>query len=429
MQAVPAKRWVRIIPVALLMYTIAFIDRNNVSFAFKGMEQTLGFGATISGLVGGIFFIGYLFLQIPGGHIASRFSAKKFVFWALLIWGVIAFSTGFVHNLPELLILRFLLGVCEGGVWPATLVLLAKWFPLNERARANSYWMMCIPIASIIMSPLSGWILSISNWRYLFFIEGAFPWVWAIIWWIFMDDTPQEAKWISEEERNYILTALENDRKNVIGSVETNYKKAFTDGRVWMLVLFYFLMQIGFYGFSLWLPTLVKTIANSGNVSTGLLSALPWIAALIGLYANSKHSDKTGERKKHAAFVVFIGAVCLFVSTLFGKGEPIWAMVFVILAEGFMYAYNGVFWAIPPLILPTETLGGAMGLINGIGNLGGFFGPFIVGWLISLSGGSLFTGMIFLTIVLLVGSVVILLVRVEQGYGTQRVPSGVRAEH
>ena len=161
MSTIPNKRWVRIIPIALLMYTIAFIDRNNVSFGFSGMEKTLGFGATISGLVGGIFFIGYLFLQIPGGHIAAKFSAKKFVFWTLIIWGITAFCTGFVQNLGELLTLRFLLGVCEGGVWPATLILLSKWFPLNERARANSYWMMCIPLASIIMSPLSGWILHV----------------------------------------------------------------------------------------------------------------------------------------------------------------------------------------------------------------------------------------------------------------------------
>lgn len=415
--AIPSKRWVRIIPVALLMYTIAFIDRNNVSFAYSGMEKALGFGATISGLVGGLFFVGYLFLQIPGGHIASRMSAKKFVFWTLIIWGIIAFCTGFVQNLAELLTLRFVLGVCEGGVWPATLVLLAKWFPLNERARANSYWMMCIPLASIIMSPLSGWILHVSNWRYLFFIEGALPWVWALIWWVFMNDEPSQAKWLSEAERNYILTSLEKDRESV-GAEESSYRKAFSDGRVWVMVLFYFLMQIGFYGFSLWLPTLVKSIAHSGNVGTGLLSALPWVAALIGLYVNSNHSDKTGERKKHAAVVVFLGAVCLYVSTLFGQNHAIWALIFVILAEGFMFAYNGVFWAIPPLILPTETLGGAMGLINGIGNLGGFFGPFIVGYLIQSTGGSMYSGLIFLTIVLIIAAISILLVKIDQHKGT-----------
>ncbi|QSO53531.1 MFS transporter [Alicyclobacillus curvatus] len=411
---IPAKRWSRIIPVALLMYTIAFIDRNNVSFAFKGMEQALGFGATISGLVGGLFFVGYLFLQIPGGHIAAKFSAKKFVFWALIIWGIVAFCTGFVQNLWELLTLRFLLGVCEGGVWPATLILLSKWFPLNERARANSYWMMCIPLASIIMSPLSGWILHVSSWRYLFFVEGAFPWIWAIIWWLFIDDDPESSKWVSEAERNYILTTLESDRQAAGNSEKANYKAAFSDGKVWLLVLYYFLMQIGFYGFSLWLPTLVKSIAKTGNVGTGFLSALPWIAALIGLYINSTHSDKSGERKLHAASVTFVGAICLFVSTLFGQGHAVWAMVFVVLAEGFMFAYNGVFWAIPPLLLPKETLGGGMGLINGIGNLGGFFGPFIVGYLIQTTGGSFFSGIVFLTIVLLLAGVVILLPRLRQ---------------
>lgn len=277
--------------------------------------------------------------------------------------------------------------------------------------------MMCIPIASIIMSPLSGWILHVSDWRWLFFVEGAFPWLWALIWWYFMDDNPSEAKWLSESERNYILVSLQKDRES-IGAEESNYKKAFTDGRVWILVLFYFLMQIGFYGFSLWLPTLVKHIAHSGNLGTGFLSALPWVAAVFGLYFNSNHSDKTGERKKHAAFVVFLGAICLYASALFGKEHAVWAMIFVILAEGFMFAYNGVFWSIPPLILPNETLGGAMGLINGIGNLGGFFGPFIVGFLIQSTGGSMHSGMIFLTIVLLLASVTILTVKVDQYKGT-----------
>ncbi|MCF8567925.1 MFS transporter [Alicyclobacillus tolerans] len=414
--AIPSKRWSRIIPVALLMYTIAFIDRNNVSFAFSGMEKDLGFGATISGLVAGIFFIGYMFLQIPGGHIAARRSAKKFVFFTLIIWGIVAFCTGFVQNTAELLIIRFILGVCEGGVWPATLVLLSKWFPLHERARANAYWMMCIPLASIIMSPISGWILHVSNWRYLFFIEGAFPWVWAIIWWFFIDDEPAQAKWISAEEKNYILTSLEEDQVSIGTEGNTDYKSVFKSGKVWMLVLYYFLMQIGFYGFSLWLPTLVKQISHSGNVGTGLLSALPWIAALIGLYINAKHSDKTGERRKHASIPVVIGSACLLASVLLGKSQPVLSMIFVIIAEGFMYAYNGVFWAIPGGMLPRETLGGAMGLINGIGNLGGFFGPFIVGYLIQSTGGNFFSGVIFLVVCQVLAAIVIVSVKVKQNY-------------
>lgn len=407
--AIPSKRWTRIIPVALLMYTIAFIDRNNVSFAFSGMEKSLAFGATVSGLVAGIFFIGYLFLQIPGGHIAARGSAKKFVFFALIIWGICAFVTGFSQNLAELLTLRFLLGVCEGGVWPATLILLSKWFPLNERARANSYWMMCIPLASIIMSPVSGYILHISNWRYLFFIEGAFPWVWAIIWWFIISDDPNEAKWISAEERDYINKALATDQKTV-STEATSYSAAFKNGNVWILVLYYFLMQIGFYGFSLWLPTIIKTIAHTGNVDTGLLSALPWVAALIGLYINSKHSDRSGERKRHASIPVFIGAILLLGSVLVGKNSPVLSLLLTIFAMGFIFAYNGVFWTIPAVILPKKTLGGGMGLINGIGNLGGFFGPFIVGYLIQ-STGNFLAGVIFLFVCLVVAGIVILTVR------------------
>ncbi|MHB1684318.1 MAG: MFS transporter [Bacilli bacterium] len=410
--AIPTRRWSRVIPVAALMYTIAFIDRNNVSFAFSGMEKDLAFGATISGLVAGIFFIGYMFLQIPGGHIAARGSAKKFVLWTLLIWGLLAMATGLVQNLTELLTLRFLLGVAEGGVWPATLVLLSKWFPLSERARANSYWMMCIPLASIIMSPMSGWILQLANWRWLFFIEGALPWLWAIVWWRFMDDDPVQAKWISEVERNYILSELENDKK-LVHSEATNYSVALRDKNVWLLVVYYFLVQVGFYGVSLWLPTLVKTLSHQGNVGVGYLSALPWIAALIGLYINSKHSDKTGERKLHASIPLILGAASLLVSVLIGEGHPLWSILFTVLAMGFIFAYDGVFWAIPAAILPRETLGGAMGLINGLGNLGGFFGPFIVGYFIA-STGSFLIGVIFLAACLVAAAVLILAVRYKR---------------
>ena len=204
MASTPHQRWWRIIPVAFLMYTIAFMDRINIGFGIPGMEKTLGIAADVAGLAGGIFFFGYMFLQIPGGQLAVTWSAKKFVFISLIVWGIFAILTGLVQNIAELLIVRFLLGVAEGGVWPATLILLAKWFPMEERGRANSYWMFCLPVASIIMSPISGWILTWTDWRTLFMLEGIPPLVWAAIWWFFIDESPDTAKWLSPEERSYL---------------------------------------------------------------------------------------------------------------------------------------------------------------------------------------------------------------------------------
>lgn len=407
-KSIPSKRWLRIIPVALIMYTIAYIDKSNVSFAFSGMEKDLGFGATVSGLVSGILFFGYLFTQMAGGYMASRMSPKKIVFWLLIIWGLFAMLTGMVQNLTELLIARFLLGLAEGGVFPSVIVLFSKWFPNKERARATGYWILCQAIGSIVMAPLSGWILYLFNWRYLFIIEGALPLVWAIIWWIFISDDPTKAKWISEEERTYILTSLENEQKAITtGSEKISYLKAIRDKRVWILLTYLFFEQIGYYGVSMWLPTIVKSFSHQGSVGVGYLTTLPWIAAMIGIIINSKHSDKTGERIKHASFPLLIGAVLLIVSVLLGASNPVLSMIFTILAVGTMNSYNGVVWAIPASIFPSENLGGTVGFINGIANLGGFFGPFIVGFLIQSSGQFLF-GTIFNALCLIVAGLVIL---------------------
>lgn len=411
-QSIPSARWWRIIPVAFLMYTIAFMDRNNVGFGFAGMEKDLAINSTYAGLAAGIFFFGYLFLQIPGAYLAQKWSVKKFITIALLVWGIFAIATGLVQNLTQLLIIRFLLGVAEGGVWPATLVLLSKWFPLKERARANSYWMLCLPFASMVMSPISGYILSLFDWRTMFIIEGLPPFIWAIIWWFFISEEPSKAKWISKEEREYIENALAEE-KRLMSKQASSFKDVLKNRNVLILVVVYFLIQIGFYGYGLWLPTIVKALSGGNNLMVGIISALPWVAAIFGLILNARHSDKTGERKGHVAFAVIVGGLFLLLSALIGQSNPVLAIVFLILCMGVLDSYNGVFWAIPASFLSEEALAPAMGLINSIGNLGGFFGPFIVGYLISQTHNTLF-GMIFLVSALILSGILVLQVRYEK---------------
>jgi len=193
-QAIPAQRWLRIIPAAFLMYTIAFMDRNNIAFGFFGMQKDLQIGATASGIAAGIFFFGYLFLQVPGSLLAEKWSAKRFIIVALLVWGVCSMATAFVQNLTQLLIVRFVLGVVEGGVSPATMILLTKWFPLSERSRANALWYLCIPVASIVTGPVSGWILTHYDWRMLFLLEGAPAVVLRVICLFYLEDGPAHAR-------------------------------------------------------------------------------------------------------------------------------------------------------------------------------------------------------------------------------------------
>lgn len=383
-QAIPAQRWIRIIPAAFLMYTIAFMDRNNIAFGFFGMQKDLGLGATSLGIAAGIFFFGYLFLQVPGGLLAQRWSAKKFITASLVLWGLCSVATGFVQNFTQLLIVRFLLGVVEGGVSPATMILLTKWFPLNERARANGYWYLCIPVASIVTAPLSGWILTYYDWRTMFMLEGLPPLIWAALWWFLVDDEPSQAKWISPAEREYLTTTLTLEKQEIKKQVPSIGHALKNRNVILLLVLFCFL-QIGFYGYGLWLPTLVKSLTGGSMMSVGWISAIPWLLAAIGSIINSTHSDKTGDYKWHIAVPIFAGALFLSLSVWMGKENPVLALGALSICLGFIYCYS-VYWAALSSFIAEDTLAIAMGTINAIGNLGGFFGPFFVGYLVERTG-------------------------------------------
>src|SRR5215472_5865415 len=203
-----SKRWIRIIPVALIMYTIAFIDRTNISLALPQMSRDLHLDPQQAGTVAGIFFWGYIALQIPGGHLAKHWSAKRFISILLVVWACFAVLCGFARTYYELLTLRLLLGIAESGVHPATLILLSHWFPRSERARANAFWLLCLPGAVVISSPFSGWILDHWSWRVMLVAEGSLPFLWLAVWLAFIQDHPEEASWLPEGERLSLVETL-----------------------------------------------------------------------------------------------------------------------------------------------------------------------------------------------------------------------------
>ncbi|MBT1001989.1 MFS transporter [Paenarthrobacter sp. DKR-5] len=406
------KRWTRLIPVAIIVYIISFMDRTNIGFALNGLHKDLGIDAAQQGLAAGIFFIGYLTLQIPGGYLAERWSAKKFVGIMVLVWGVLAVLSGFVQNFEQLLIVRFFLGVAEAGIWPAILVLISHWFPEAERARAYAFWMMNIAIASIITAPLSGWILSFSDWRWLFIIEGIFPFVIAApIWWLFVADHPRTAKWCSPEERAYIEEGLAADRAAHPAKEHVSIKHVFSNSVVWRLTLVYFLIQIGFYGLNIWLPKVVKTITGGSPLEVGFVTAIPYILAMVGLWYNAKAADKTGRYSRHVLLSMAIGAVALVISVATGNSMPIIAVVFISIAMAGALAYDGPFWASASRAMPVAVAGTAMGLINAVGNLGGFVGPYVGGFLQDLTNGSFMAMSVFLAACLLAAGLVMLTLR------------------
>jgi sugar phosphate permease len=416
--AVGTARWTRLIPVAIIVYIISFMDRTNIGFAFSGLGKDLHIDKAQQGLAGGIFFIGYLFLQIPGGHLAERWSAKKFVGIMVLIWGVFAILAGLVQDFTQLLIVRFLLGVAEGGIWPAILVLISHWFPAKERARAYGVWMMNIAISSIITAPLSGWILSMADWRTLFFVEGAFPFLIAApLWWWLVHDRPSQAPWVSAGECEYIETSLA--RENVDVPQSSRFADVFRSSVVWRLVAVYFLIQVGFYGLNLWLPHLVKTTTGGDSTQVGLLTAIPYVVAMAGLWFNARAADRDGRYSFHVMLSMAVAAVALVLSVALGQYAAL-SIALVSVAMGGALAYDGPFWAASSRAMPVALAGGAMGLINALGNLGGFVGPYVGGYLQDVSGSFLSTAVVLAVALLLAGLVMLTLRRRAIGPVAQR---------
>ena len=402
-------RWFRLIPVAIIVYIISFMDRTNIGFAFAGMGHDLGISKTQQGLAGGIFFIGYLFLQIPGGHLAERWSAKKFVGIMILVWGVFAVLSGLVQDFTQLLVVRFLLGIAEGGIWPAILVLISHWFPAGERARAYGVWMMNIAISSIITAPLSGWILSWSDWRMLFFVEGVMPFVIAApLWWWLVADRPADAHWVSAAEREYIETSLAQDERDAPAA--GGWRDVFRSGVVWRLVAVYFLIQVGFYGLNLWLPHLVTTTTKGSDVLVGFVTAIPYVVAIVALYLNARAADHNGRYAFHVMLSLAIAAVTLVASVLLGSIAWL-SIALVSVAMAGALAYDGPFWASASRAMPVAVAGTAMGLINALGNLGGFVGPYVGGYLQDVSHGSFLSTSVVLAAALLLGGLVMLTLR------------------
>ncbi|KQN55470.1 MFS transporter [Erwinia sp. Leaf53] len=379
------KRWLYLMPVIFITYSLAYLDRANYGFAAaSGIDRDLGITKNISSLIGALFFLGYFFFQVPGAVYAVKRSARKLVFVSLILWGLLAAATGLVANIPMLMIIRFTLGVVEAAVMPAMLIFISNWFTKGERSRANTFLVLGNPVTVLWMSILSGYLIQAWGWREMFIIEGIPAVAWAFIWWRVVRDKPSDVTWLTANEKRDLEQAMAAEQQEI--KPVKNYRAAFTSRNVVCLCLVHVFWSIGVYGFMMWMPSIIKAGANRDIVSVGWLAAVPYLAAIVLMLTVSVLSDKFQNRKLFVWPLLLVAGLAFTGSWLVGSDAFWLSYTLLIVAAACMYAPYGPFFALIPELLPKSVAGISMGLINSFGALGAFTGAWVVGLLNGLTG-------------------------------------------
>ena len=407
----------RLLPFLFVLYVIAFLDRVNVGYAGLEMSRDLNFSDRVFGLGAGIFSIGYFLFEIPGALIVERWSARKWIARILVTWGFVTVLMAAVRTPSQFYLARFLLGVAEAGFFPGIVVYLTHWFRYEDRAKAGAVFMAAIPMSNIIGSPLAGWILSqhwagIASWRWLFVAEGFPAILFGILTLMYLTDWPPQAHWLAADERAWIDGELQREKAAKSRTRVWTIGQAMRSRAVILLTLVYFFAIIGIYGFVIWFPTIVQRATNLPNMAVTLLSALPYVAGLAVMIYNGWHSDRTAERRWHTAFPLFLGAGCLAIA-IRSAGHLSLAFLCMIIVGACTTAFMPSFWALPTAILTESAAAASIGLINSVANLGGFAGPFLIGYLRTLTN-SFAPGLAFLLLCMVVSGMLALLLPVRQ---------------
>jgi ACS family tartrate transporter-like MFS transporter len=375
----------RLIPFMGLLYVVSFLDRVNVGYAALTMNADIGLSARAYGLGAGIFFIGYFLFEVPSNLILHRIGARIWMARILVTWGVISMAMASVRGSDSFLVMRFLLGIAEAGFFPGMILYLTYWFPTAVLGRMVGGFMVAVPLSNVIGAPLSTMLLGqspfgLSGWQTMFIVEGAPAVVLGLIVMAWLPDRPAEASWLSTDERR----SLEN-----LVARDTHVPSRLIDGvlnsRVWLLALVYFGLVVGLSGLGFWAPQIIQSLGVLTLAQIGLMSAVPYVFAAAAMLAWGLHSDATGERVWHVSVPAWIGAVGFSASaSLDNAYASLTAMT--VSAIG-IYAAIPVFWTLPAATLTGTAAAGGIALINSIGNLGGYLGPFAVGWLKDWTGG------------------------------------------
>jgi MFS family permease len=403
----------RILPFIFLLYVVAYLDRFNIGFAALTMNKDLAISSQQYGLLVGMFFFGYVLFEVPSNLLLHRIGARIWIARILITWGMVALLTGFVRNLHELYIARFLLGVAEAGYFPGVVLYLTYWFRQRERAHAIAVVLVGVPVTSIFGGPFSGMILDhihwlgFSSWRWLLVLEALPSVLCGVLAYVVLPERPAVAKFLTPEEKTWILEALTQEREANVEKHQITVPGTFLSPRVWHLGLIQFTALIGTYSLSSWMPQVVKALSSHySNTVVGWLVVIPQVVGLISMVLVSRSSDRTLERRYHAAIPVVAGGVGWLL--LSASSSPLASMVALSLIAGGAYSFFGPFWSIPCDFLTGYAAASGIALINSIGNFSGFVGPFAIGFFKNKTG-SMYWGLVFVGASMLLSAVLLAL--------------------
>ena len=403
----------RIMPILMLCYVIAYLDRVNVGFAKLQMLSDLKFSEAVYGLGAGLFFIGYFFFEVPSNLIMQKVGAKIWIARIMITWGIISGMFAFVTTEFWFYALRFLLGAAEAGFYPGIILYLTFWYPSYRRARKIALFMTAIPVSGIFGGPLSGWIMEHfsgvhgwNGWQWMFVIEAVPAVLVGIFLLFYLDDGIHKAKWLTAEQKSILEHHIAEEEKEKVQ--HPSLWAMFADKRVWHMSAIYFAFVMGQYGITFWLPTLIKDAGVQGVFNIGLLTAIPYLVAVVAMLLVGASADRRRERRWHLIIPCLIGAAGLTASALAAQNTTL-AIIALCFAAGGIITCAPLFWSLPTAFLAGTSAAAGIAAVNSVGNLAGFASPFLIGWVKSLTQ-STNMGLYILTVILLLGAILVLMV-------------------
>ena len=404
----------RLMPFLFICYVAAYLDRINVGFAQLQMKDALGFSDAVYGLGAGIFFAGYFLFEVPSNLILERIGARRTLVRIMVLWGLTSAAMMFITSPMVFYVLRFLLGVFEAGFFPGMIFYLTYWYPANRRARVMALFLTAVAMAGVVGGPLSGWVMAqfddlhgLGGWQWMFLIEGLPACVLGVIAYFYLDDQPRHAKWLSDEEKAIVADQLQRDRDNTPFFHNHSFGDAVKSPRVHAMALTWFTFICGVYAISFWLPTLIKGAGVTDVFSIGMYSAIPYGAAVLTMIFVCRHSDRSGERRRHTVLCALTGAAALAAISQTGSNLAVSLLVMSV-ATAAIFTLQPLFWAIATDFLGgTKAAAGTIAFINSLGLIGGFASPTILGW-VKVTTGSLNNGLFVIAGFLTIGALITL---------------------